>query len=192
MFVWRLREDCQNCSIFYHLRALRHTSFFLTEDMAGSILSEVVLSHLDYAISLFSDCTVSNLAKLQCRYNTAALLLVLCQTRNACALFGSCCSTCLFTFVSVILINHNISVIWSLFLFLSVFCFPQTNTCCEFLQFLPSQAIEVLFMQHLQYGMKSCLKFAIVLSLFLLIGSLRHIIAHLPSISPTNHLPPPL
>ena len=48
----------------------------LTEDMAASITSTMVLSRLDYSNSLLFGCLVFNIAKLKCLQDTAALIVL--------------------------------------------------------------------------------------------------------------------
>jgi len=61
---------------FFHLPALRHICSFLTEDMAGSTATAMVLSCLDYTNLLLCGCSAYNMAQLQHIQNTAAHIVL--------------------------------------------------------------------------------------------------------------------
>ena len=61
---------------FFHLPALRHICSFLTEDMAGSTATAMVLSCLDYTNLLLFGCSAYNMAQFQHIQNTAAHIVL--------------------------------------------------------------------------------------------------------------------
>ena len=63
-------------SCYYHIRSLRHIRSSLTDDMAKSVAVSLISSRLDYANSLLTGTSVSNLHKLQRIQNSVAKLVL--------------------------------------------------------------------------------------------------------------------